>query len=50
MVFDFFKKKLQNEEDNSQNDHRSVLVSVSTDSGGIREVNEDNFFCYRHRL
>lgn len=44
MIFDFFKKKLQNEEDNSQNDHRSVLVSVSTDSGGIREVNEDNFF------
>lgn len=44
MVFDFLKKRLQIEDDNSQINHRSVLVSVSTDSGIIREVNEDNFF------
>jgi len=44
MIFNFLKKKEQIEEDNSQNAHRSVLVSVSTDPGRIREVNEDNYF------
>ena len=44
MIFNFLKKKDQIEEDNSQNTHRSVLVSVSTDPGRIREVNEDNYF------
>ncbi|WP_024860361.1 PP2C family protein-serine/threonine phosphatase [Ruminococcus flavefaciens] len=44
MVFDFLKKKSRNEEDNSQNNHSVILVSVSTNPGRIREENEDNFF------